>query len=140
MRNDELYHYGVLGMKWGKRKAKTSDTSNTKRKSKKKNNKKAIIIGSAIVGTALAAYGVKKIYDYVRNENNKLAVKKGIEYCNKYIKTHPNKIKYKGAKSVKALSNYARLASDAFDKGANEMRNVSFGKAVSNVIKSKFKQ
>lgn len=27
--NYELYHHGVLGMKWGRRKTKTSDPSNT---------------------------------------------------------------------------------------------------------------
>lgn len=68
----ELYHYGVKGMRWGKRKAKYESSSQTKgggssnkdneREIKRKSNmKKTLTIGAAAAGTALAAYGAYKL-------------------------------------------------------------------------------
>lgn len=38
---------------------------------------KAIKVGAAVAGTALAAYGAKKFHDYIRSENGKLAEEAG---------------------------------------------------------------
>lgn len=70
---DELYHWGVPGMKWGRRKAKntTSTTNNTSKNNTTKNNtnntsnkwstKKKVAVGTAAVAGALAVYGAIKI-------------------------------------------------------------------------------
>lgn len=74
----ELYHHGVKGMKWGVRKARRiqarekrraeRDSKLTPEQRKKRSNiKKTIIIGSAAVGTCLAAVGSIKVKKYLDN-------------------------------------------------------------------------
>lgn len=60
----QLYHHGILGQKWGVRRFQNSDGSYTSEGKKRygkdkssKNKKKAIAIGAAAVGTALAVCG-----------------------------------------------------------------------------------
>lgn len=64
MTNNELYHYGVLGMKWGRRKAKTSTDSKNLGKAAKRFDKK-VSRGSlySIQGMALEDMGYKKAAD-----------------------------------------------------------------------------
>lgn len=71
--NDELYHHGVKGMKWGvRRQAQVSADGRHQRQmqmspeersaQRKARVKKAAKIGSAVAVTALAAYGGYKAY------------------------------------------------------------------------------
>lgn len=83
---NELYHYGVKGMKWGHRKAPTVSTKTGRNKSatnvsdsdaalkeaRKAKIKKAAKIGAAVTATALVAYGAYKLN---KNLNTSIANK-----------------------------------------------------------------
>jgi hypothetical protein len=72
---DELYHFGIPGMKWGVRRNKTissekrikvSKNKNNRSSSKKKktiNKKKLVAVGAVAATTVLALYGTNKILD-----------------------------------------------------------------------------
>lgn len=81
MNKDELYHYGVPGMRWGRRRAKQSrkltkrsfkskDEKLTLKKPKKKmSTGKKIAIGGAVAGVALASVGAMLSKDALRKRH-----------------------------------------------------------------------
>lgn len=72
LHNGELYHYGVLGMKWGRRKgnaktttAKTRKKSNLRSKWNNLSYDQKVNIGSLVVGSVLAISVSKLISDRI---------------------------------------------------------------------------
>lgn len=85
--NNELYHYGVPGMRWGHRKA-VSTTSNNKRiknktddaqiKKKRVSKKTKVVIGSTIAVAALAGVGTMLLSDAVADKTRTLTIGKAM--------------------------------------------------------------
>lgn len=89
----ELRHYGVKGMKWGRRKARpqpagmgrsrgqaaadsTPDEA-ARREARRAKAKRAAKIGAAVVGTALAVYGAKKCSDILKDKAYSKVLRRG---------------------------------------------------------------
>lgn len=86
----ELKHYGVKGMKWGRRKARPQAVGRTPggkqstetdeaavKEARRRKVKRAAMIGAAVVATALTAYGAKKMSDVVKDKAYKSALERG---------------------------------------------------------------
>lgn len=94
----ELRHYGVKGMKWGRRKARPQPTGMgrssgqvdnspeaqaARREARRQKLKRAAKIGAAVAGTALAAYGTYKVAQYMQDKRNAAAMQKAQAYIDK---------------------------------------------------------
>lgn len=87
--NGELFHYGVPGMKWGRRKAPEVSSNQGRRSStqnpdqakaaRKAKIKKAVKIGAVVAGSVVAIYGIKKLKEIA----DRRAYDRGMEYLNK---------------------------------------------------------
>lgn len=105
--------------------------------------KKALKVGAAVAGTALAAYGAKKFHDYIRSENGKLAEEAG----RKAMKEASNWSSITGLNSLSRdylrSGNYdkhfeledkiSNIVVDYGLKTQRDMEKLRFDKAVANV-------
>ena len=93
MTENELYHFGVKGMRWGVRRNRSLSKERPKKASSNKSEaqarrqkiKKAAIIGTAVVGTTLAAYGAYKASKYLKEKAGKLSYESGKKYANEHF-------------------------------------------------------
>lgn len=96
--NNELYHHGVKGMKWGVRKNQkhTGRTDNANQKSKIDNKrrsrstkmstkKKVAIATSVAVGVALSAYGAYKVSKAIKDKAFRLSRDRGMDAVSKVM-------------------------------------------------------
>lgn len=166
MNNNELYHYGVPGMRWGHRKAqpeayqrlgrsRTSYKTAKKQASaqykqakkdyrndpevkaiRKQKAKRALKVGAAVAGTALAAYGAYKLNKFVKDKNCQIASKKGLEYARKRFESETKFMvdSYSGGMRKVSVDS-GRISRDF----ANRASQDNFRTAAKNVIDYKRK-
>lgn len=126
---NDMYHSGVMGMKWGHRKATTDSGSNSKERTpeqiaKSKNIKKAVVGTAAVV--TLAAAGVmyaknkpavdKFVKKFMDDQKISAAIKQGVKEHDaaQYAKTHKEDI----LKSAGQIKKYKEHLTDDEIKGA----------------------
>ena len=178
--SEELQHHGVPGMKWGKRKAryttdrqgfnkklraekhknKAEKTSSNKQGKQWSTKKKVAVGAAATVAIIAGVYGAKKLRDYVRNENDKIATEKALKAYttgwenwklmngskydsinNSFSPTAKKLTEYERGNILKVMSEaQQRAANDSYREAYDKVKNVNFRKALSNVIDYKRKK
>lgn len=150
--SDRLQHHGVKGMKWGRRKARPQATGTGRRSdqttadspeaqaaakaARKQKLKRAAKIGAAVVGTALAAYGAKKLHDVVRDKNYNYRMNQATKLIDKLCKdglyqTYPGMNVYD---RMHVEDNRGDMMRNVYDTYSKQADRDSFGRAAKNVL------
>lgn len=146
--DNELYHYGVKGMKWGQRKfiprigrrrraaaqpivsirKRLSGSDSTQIAQRRKavrraSNLKKVAKGAAIVGgTALAAYGVYKMHGVLKDSGNRKLIKAGVKMYTNMAKGHAENVYNKA-------SNFYRNTKYIINAPKRAIQSTGIGKA-----------
>jgi hypothetical protein len=148
----ELQHYGVKGMKWGRRKARPQSTGSGRRGGQATNDspeaqaarkearrakaKRAAKVGAALVGTALAVYGAKKLHDVVRDKNEAIKLRKANKLIDEMIRggTWYTPIGTSAATRAKIDKNFENYVTGTFGAARRDAARDSFATATRNVV------
>ena len=124
-RTDELYHHGVLGMRWGHRKAQTSSSSGGVKR-KRMSNRAYKKYKSSSKDSRRAQIIKRKPVNQMSNEELKtLNYRQQLEY--NYKLNNPSKIK-KGMAIVGAVAAGIGTINTLYKNSKNLKRNISTGK------------
>jgi hypothetical protein len=115
IKDGELYHYGVKGMRWGVRRTDAQLGSSGK---KKPNKKRAVAVGAS-VAAALAVIGGVSVAVYMRNKGGGSLAPKLLSAAPKLAQLPPPKLAQlppPSDKAASAASKGAKVASSAMKK------------------------
>lgn len=117
---------------------KTYNESAEGQAAKAARRKKALKVGAAVAGTALAAYGAYKVNQYVKTKNAEIAADRGREAARKYFDKEQmrafNDMKSDSSLITRSVEvNINAKGKEAADRASRD----SFGKAAKNVMNYK---
>lgn len=129
MDNNELYHFGIKGMKWGIRRTPIQLGHTTKNKNQQKNDKQALIKKARIdkkKREVLKSRSAKELYKYANLFNtrelqeayNRLQLERNIQNL------FPKEVK-KGQNFTQKIIKSGRTVSDLLDTGTKLYNNVA---------------
>ena len=120
--DNELYHYGILGMRWGIRKSRSGSVGS------KKTSKKRMASDDAKDAMSLKK---KKVYEMSNAELRRLNDRQNLE------RTYRQNNKSKIAKGVAFVAGAAALMETGLKLYNNSSKLIKIGKAAANASKSK---